>query len=191
MTVLAERYNGKRFNGPNDVVVRSDGSIYFTDPEFGPFDKKPYEQGFEGLYRITPQGQLELLTRNINAPNGLAFSPDEKTLYLAVNSDDIKSWLAFDVLPDGKLGRSRTFFKAEGRGKKNADGLKVDKLGNLYCTGPTGLWVISPAGKHLGWIRPPELAANCAWGDPDGKTLYITAETGLYRIKLKNEGVRP
>ena len=194
LTVLAERFEGKRLNSPNDVVARSDGSLYFTDPPYGlpKQDADPArELPFCGVYRLAG-GKLQLLYKELSRPNGIAFSPDQKTLYVA-NSDAARMiWMRFDVARDGMLRNGKVFYDATGQsGDGGPDGMKVDTRGNLYCTGPGGIWVFSPAGKHLGTIQPPEVAANCAWGGADGKTLYITARTGLYRIRLDVTGVRP
>ena len=199
ITTLADRYDGKRLNSPNDVVVRRrNGDIYFTDPNSvarnNPPDPNNYfkgELGFNGVYRVTSAGKLELLIKDMPYPNGLGFSPDEKKLYIA-NTRPEKFWMVYDVQTDGTLANGKRFLDVnEEPGDGVPDGMKVDRLGNLYATGPGGVLVISPAGKHLGTIPVPEIAANCAWGDADGKTLYITARTGLYRIKLKVAGIRP
>jgi gluconolactonase len=198
ITTLADRYDGKRLNSPNDVVRRRNGDIYFTDPNSvarnNPPDPNNYfktEQGFNGVYRINSAGKLELLTKDVPYPNGIAFSPNEKKLYVANTRPD-KFWMVYDVQADGTLANGKKLLDLT---KETADGvpdgMKVDRLGNLYATGPGGVLVISPDGKHLGTIPVPEIAANCAWGDADGKTLYITARTGLYRIKLKVAGIRP
>jgi gluconolactonase len=186
ITVLAERYQGKRINAPNDVVTRSDGSVYFTDPAFGdtPKDK---ELNFNGVYQIAPDGELVLLMDDRVMPNGLAFSPDESILY--VNDTRERLIRAFDVNPDGTVSNGRVFIKMEGDEPGSPDGMKVDKEGNVYCTGPGGIWVISPDGKALGSIRVPEMASNFAWGDSDWKTLYITARASIYRIRLAIPGV--
>ena len=198
IVTLAEHYDGKRLNSPNDVVYRRNGDIYFTDPNSvarnNPPDPNNYfktEQGFNGVYRITAAGKLELLTKDVPYPNGIAFSPDEKKLYVANTRPD-KFWMVYDVQSDGSLANGKKFLDVtQDTAAGVPDGMKIDRLGNLYATGPGGVLVISPAGKHLGTIRVPEIAANCAWGDADGKTLYITARTGLYRIKLKVPGIRP
>jgi gluconolactonase len=198
IVTLADRYEGKRLNSPNDVVSRRNGDIYFTDPNSvarnNPPDPNNYfktELGFNGVYRITAAGKIELLTKDVPYPNGLAFSPDEKKLYVANTRPD-KFWMVYDVQADGTLANGKKFLDVTQDSAEGVpDGMKMDRLGNLYATGPGGLLVISPQGKHLGTIRVPEIAANCAWGDADGKTLYITARTGLYRIKLKVPGIRP
>jgi gluconolactonase len=192
LTVLADRFQGKRLNSPNDAVYKSDGSLYFTDPPYGLFDEKAKELDFQGVYRISPKGKLQLLNKELTRPNGLAFSPDEKMLYVSNSDPDKKIWMAYDVSADGSLTHGRLFFDvSQEREDGLPDGMKVDTKGNLYCTGPGGIWIFSPQGKHLGTIKPPEVPANCHWGDGDAKTLYMTARTGLYRIRLNIPGIRP
>jgi gluconolactonase len=198
VTTLADRYEGKRFNSPNDVVCRSNGDIYFTDPNSvarrnppDPHNDFKTELGFNGVYRLTAAGKLDLLIKDMPYPNGLAFSPDEKKLYIA-NSRLDKFWMVYDVKADGTLAHGKKFLDVtQEAGEAVPDGMKVDSAGNVYATGPGGVLVISPRGKHLGTIEVPEIPANCAWGEDDGKTLYITARTALYRIKLNVSGVRP
>ncbi len=194
ITVLADRYDGKRLNSPNDLVYRSDGSLYFTDPPFGlpkVFDDPRKELPFSGVYCVK-DGQVKLVSRDLDAPNGLAFSPDEKFLYVNNWNDKKKVILRYDVNQDCTLTNSRLFFDmTDSPGDDALDGLKVDQQGNVYSTGPGGLWVISPEGKQLGLIKGPEDPHNMAWGDDDGKTLYITALTGIYRIRMNVAGVRP
>lgn len=200
ITVLASRYQGKRLNSPNDLVINKIGDIYFTDPPFGllapgqglqDLAKNPLrELDFNGVYRITTGGRIDLMTKDIALPNGLAFSPDEKKLYIANSAG--KTWSVYDVAKDGTLANGRIFYDAEKEtGPGVPDGMKVDTSGNVWATGPDGILVISPQGKLLGTIGFPEVPANCAWGDADGKTLYVTARTGLYRIKTKVAGIRP
>lgn len=192
LTVLADKYQGKRLNSPNDAVYRSDGSLYFTDPPYGLFDEKAKELDFQGIYRLSSGGKLQLLNRELSRPNGLAFSPDEKTLYVANSDPEKKIWMAYDVAADGTLSKGRVFFDVTSETEEGLpDGLKVDAEGHVYCTGPGGVWIFSPDGKHLGSIKPAEVPANCHWGDADGKTLYMTARKGLYRIRLNVEGIRP
>ena len=188
ITVLADNYRGKRLNSPNDVVVKSDGSIYFTDPFYGfPADQER-ELDFQGVYRIAPDGLISLLVDDFGVPNGLAFSPDERILYI----DDSRHQhvRAFDVLSDGSLANGRVLIdmKADARGA--ADGMKVDTTGNLYVTGAGGTWIVSPTGEHLGTIVTPELPENCAFGGPDYKTLFIAARTSIYSIGLKIDGIQ-
>jgi gluconolactonase len=200
LTVLADRYEGKRFSSPNDVVVKSNQDIYFTDPPFGLLNpgqgleealKSPLrELNFNGVFRITPAGKIDAVVKDLALPNGLAFSPDEKLLYVANSAD--KRWSVYDVQPDGTLANGRIFFDAgKETGAGVPDGMKVDTAGNVWAAGPGGILVISPRAKLLGVITFPEVQANCAWGDADGKTLYVTASTGLYRIRTNIAGIRP
>ena len=189
-TVLADRYQGNRFNSPNDLVYKSDGSLYFTDPSYGlqQQDKDPKKElPFSGVFRIAG-GKVTLLIENLPNPNGIAFSPDEHYLYVD-NSEPRRLYMRYDVKPDGTLSAGKVFYDLGSTpGQNGPDGMKVDQKGNVYATGPGGIWILSPAGKHLGTVRVPEPAGNCAWGDPGGKTLYITASTGLYRIHLTIPG---
>jgi gluconolactonase len=194
ITVLADRYEGKRLNSPNDLVYRSDGTLYFTDPPFGlpgTFDDPLKELGFSGVYMVK-EGKVTLLTRDLSGPNGIAFSPDEKYLY--VDNWDLtrKVLMRFEVNPDGTIGRGQVFhdFTSE-REPVALDGIKVDMEGNVYVSAPGGVWILSPKGKALGRIVPPEHDANFAFGDADGKSLYLTASTGLYRIRVEIPGIRP
>ncbi len=192
-TTLAERYDGRRLNSPNDLVIGSDGSIFFTDPPFGlqGFDDSELrELDFNGVYRIWPDGELQLLTRGQNRPNGLALSPDESTLYVANSGGGFAGWMAYDLAAGG-LSNPREFFDITGvEGPGGADGMKVDSAGNVFATGPGGIWVIAPDGTHLGTITPDEALTNVGWGD-DGSTLYITGRTALYRIRLATAGELP
>ena len=189
ISTVVDRYEGKKLNSPNDLVYRSDGSLYFTDPPYGlprQDDDPAKELSFNGVYRLA-NGKLQVIIEDLTRPNGLAFSPDEKTLYVA-NSEKQKVWMRYDVQPDGTVRNGRVFFDVTPSTENGLpDGMKLDAHGNLYCAGPGGVWVFTPEGRHLGTIKTPETPANCNWGD-DGKTLYITAETGLYRIKLAVEG---
>jgi len=192
LTTLVDRYEGHRLNSPNDLAYASDGSLYFTDPPYGLAgqDASPLrELDFNGVYRLHPQGELELLWPEMSRPNGIALSPDERVLYVA-NSDAAEMvWMAFDVGPDG-LSNPRVFHDATGLQNGAADGLKVDLQGNLFATGPSGVWVFRPDGTHLGTIQPDEVPANVGWGD-DGQSLYMTARTGLYRVRLTTQGALP
>lgn len=195
ITVLADRFEGKKLNSPNDAVYKSNGDLYFTDPPYGfaTEDKDPAKElPFNGVFRLTAAGKLEALVKDMTRPNGLAFSPDEKKLYVANSDPARKLWMVYDVKADGTLANGKVFFDAN---KEKADGLpdgmKVDTKGNIYATGPGGVMVFNPAGKHIGTIAPTEGPANCGWGDADGKTLYMTAKTGLYRVKLNIPGVHP
>lgn len=190
ISTVVDRYQGKRLNSPNDLVYRSDGSLYFTDPPYGlpGGDKDPKKElSFNGVYRLAG-GKLQLLIRDLTRPNGIAFSPDEKTLYVANSDPERKIWMRYDVHPDGTVGNGSVLFDVTSQKEEGLpDGMKVDEQGNLYCSGPGGIWIYSPDGKHLGTIKPPETPANCGWGE-DGKTLFMTARTGLYRIKLAVAG---
>ncbi|WP_345270442.1 SMP-30/gluconolactonase/LRE family protein [Nibrella viscosa] len=195
LTVLADNHQGKRFNSPNDLTYRSDGALYFTDPPYGLpkfFDDPRKELSFSGVYCVI-NGQVKLVSTDLKGPNGLAFSPDEKYLY--VDNWDItdirttKVIMRYEVKSDGSLVNGKVFFNMNQAPEEEAlDGLKVDNQGNLFVSGPGGVWIISPAGKHLGTLKSPELPANFAFGDADGKTLYLAARTGLYRIRLSSGG---
>jgi len=196
LTVLADHYEGKRFNSPNDLVYKSDGALYFTDPPFGLpkfFDDPRRELPYSGVFRVSPDGQkIDLLTKELSGPNGLAFSPDEKYFYVDNWDEKKKVVLRFEVNPDGTLADREVFFDmTSADGEDALDGMKVDQKGNLYVSGPGGIWILSPQGKHLGTIAGPEHPHNFAWGDDDGRTLYLCAQTGLYRIRLKIPGIRP
>jgi gluconolactonase len=185
LTVLASSYDGKKLNSPNDIVVRSDGTIYFTDPPYG-IREEQKELPFQGVYKISPEGKLTLLAQDFDRPNGIALSPDEKTLYV---DDSARLHVrAFAVAPDGSISHGRILAELKSARQGVPDGMKVDRKGNLYVTGPGGVWVFDKRGKHLGTILMAELPANCGWGDADYRTLYLTARTGLYRIRLKIPG---
>jgi gluconolactonase len=194
ITVLADRYEGMRLNSPNDLVYRSDGTLFFTDPPFGlpKFHNDPRrELPYTGVYALM-NGKLKLVSNDLTGPNGLAFSPDETYLYVTNWDAKKKVVMRYEVACDASLVNGRVFFDmTDAPGEEALDGIKVDKKGNLYVSGPGGLWIISPEGKHLGMIVGPELAANFAWGGDDGQTLYLTARTGLYRVRLKVPGIRP
>jgi len=194
LTVLADRYDGKRLNSPNDAVFHSNGWLYFTDPPYGLAgqDVDPdKELGFNGIYRVSPEGEVELLVHDQTRPNGLGLSPDERTLYVANSDRSDKVWYAYDVLEDGTLASGRVFYDVNDQEAPGAaDGMAIDRNGNLFATGPGGIWVISPDGTHLGSIQPDEVPANAGWGD-DGNTLYMTGRTGLYRIRLNTGGAIP
>jgi gluconolactonase len=194
LTVLADRFEGKRLNSPNDLVYRSDGTLYVTDPPFGlpKFFKDPRKElAFSGVFAVK-DGKIALVSKDLSGPNGLAFSPDEKFFYVDNWDDNKKIVMRYEVQPDGSLKNGKLFFDMTSAGTEDAcDGMKIDKAGNLYVSGPRGLWIISPEGKHLGTIIGPKHPHNFAWGDADGKTLYLCARSGLYRIKLNIEGIRP
>ena len=189
-TVLADRYQGKRLNSPNDVVIGPDGAIYFTDPTSDlPKDQKQ-ELDFKGVFRLDANGEVRLLTKELTEPNGLAFSPDGKRLY--VDDSTQRNIRVYDFQPDGTLRNGRIFGEEPGgKGDGVPDGMRVDMAGNLYVTGPGGIWIWSSDGRHLGTIIVPEQPANLAWGDSDWKTLYITATTSLYKIKTNATGFVP
>ena len=204
ITVLADSYQGKKLSSPNDLVYRSDGSLYFTDPPYGlptQSDNDPLkETPVNGVYRIPNARQqkpgappdrdkLQLIIKDLPRPNGIAFSPDEKTLYVADTQK--KSWMSYPVNSDGLVGPGKVLLDCSAdKTPGSPDGIRVDKKGNIYGSGPGGVWIISPEGKHLATIKVPEVVSNVAWGDADGKTLYITGSTSIYRIKLSASGVR-
>jgi gluconolactonase len=191
---LVDSYEGKRLNSPNDAVYKSNGDLYFTDPPYGlpkNYDDPRRELDFCGVYRLAADGHVTLLTKDMTRPNGIAFSPDEKILYVAQSDPAAAIWRAFEVKDDGTLGASRVFFDAtawatEGR-KGLPDGMDVDAAGNLFATGPGGVHIFAPDGTLLGTLETGEATANVAWGD-DGSTLYITADMYLVRIKLTTKG---
>jgi gluconolactonase len=189
---IAELYNGKRLNRPNDVVVKSDGTIYFSDPPYGknpgePTNPADIEQPCNGVYRVLTNGVLELVADDFERPNGLAFSPDESILY--IDDSARRHVRAFDVLPDGTLANSRIIADLDHPQPGSPDGMKIDVQGNLYVAGATGVWVFTPEGEHLGVIVTPERPANLAWGDADRQTLYVTARTSLFRFRTHIPGI--
>ena len=188
---IASHYQGKRLNSPNDVVVKSDGSIYFTDPPYGLSAaygvESEKELDFQGVYRLSPNGDtLMLLIDDFDRPNGICFSPDESILY--INDTERMHVRAFDVQSDGTIANGRVFGEEEGDTGK-PDGMKADIHGNVYLTGPDGIWVFAPDGTHLGIILVPERSANLAWGGEGWKSLFITASTSVYRVECKVTGV--
>jgi gluconolactonase len=192
---LVDNYEGRRLNSPNDVAIKSNGDLYFTDPPYGlprNIDDPRRELDFCGVYRLGRDGKLTLLTRELSRPNGIAFSPDEKTLYVA-NSDPKRAiWMAYPVNADGTIGQGRVFKDVSsmvGKHKGLPDGLKVDNAGNLWATGPGGVHIYAPDGTLLGRIETGEATANCAWGD-DGSTLYVTADMYLCRLRTTTKGAR-
>ncbi|MGA2858747.1 MAG: SMP-30/gluconolactonase/LRE family protein [Candidatus Sulfotelmatobacter sp.] len=188
--VLADRYQGKRFNSPNDVIVGPDGSLYFTDPTLDLVAGEKQEIPFQGVYRLDEAGNVRLLTRDLTQPNGLAFSPDGKKFY--VDDSEQRNIRVYDVAPDGSLTNGRIFGEEPG-GKNEGvpDGIKVNDKGDLFITGPKGIWVWDANGNHLGTIVMPEQPANLAWGGPQYDTLYITATTSVYRLATKTHGFVP
>jgi gluconolactonase len=193
ITALARYYKYRRFNSPNDLVFRANGDLYFTDPPYGleGLNQDPKKELFDnGVYRLSPGGELDLLVDDLTFPNGLAFSPDQSRLYVAVSDSNRPAIMVYDVTPDGHLGHGRVFFDAAplAPGRKGLpDGLKVDRVGNLFATGPGGVLVITPAGKLLGILNTGEATANCAWGN-DGSVLYITADMFLCRLQTSTRG---
>ena len=192
-SVVVEQYEGGQLNSPNDAVYSSDGSLYFTDPPYGLEgleDSPMRELDFNGIYRLSPDGELELLVRDQSRPNGIALSPDKRTLYVANSDAENKVWMAYDIDEEG-ASNGRVFYDVNDQTAAGAaDGMKVDLAGNIFATGPGGVWIFAPDGTHLGTIMPGEVTANVGWGD-DGRTLYMTASTGLYRIRLSTEGSIP
>lgn len=193
-TSLADKFEGKRFNSPNDLVVRSNGDFYFTDPPYGleGLNKSPIKElPYNGVYRVTANGEVSLVVKDLTFPNGIALSPDEKTLYVAVSDSQKPHVMAYDVQADGSVANGRVFFDAtplkESGRKGSCDGMKVDARGNVWTTGPGGVIILSPDGKHLGSVLTNQATGNCAWGD-DGSTLYITADMFLVRVKTNVRG---
>ncbi len=205
ITILADTFEGKPLNSPNDLAYKSDGSLYFTDPPYGlptQQDNDPEKKLIvNGVYRILgardhaagappDHSKLQLLIKDLQRPNGIAFSPDEKVLYVS-NSGPPK-WMQYHVKPDGTVGEGKLLFDPAGeKGVGGPDGIKVDRKGNVWGSGPGGVWILSPAGKHIGTIPVPERVGNLAWGERDGKTLFIVASTSVYRIRTKVGGIKP
>ena len=189
--ILADHYEGKKLNSPNDVIVGPDGALYFTDPTLDLVAGEKQEIPFQGVYRLDDKGNLRLLTKDLTQPNGLAFSPDGKHFY--VDDSEKKNIRVYDVATDGSLTNGRIFGEEPPSGKHEGvpDGIKVDKMGNLFITGPKGIWVWDASGNHLGTIIMPEQPANLNWGDKDYHTLYITATTSVYRLETKTQGFVP
>jgi gluconolactonase len=194
ITVLADRFESKRFNSPNDLVYRSDGTLFVTDPPFGlprVFADPRKELEWSGVFALAPSGELRVVTRELSGPNGVALSPDERWLYVGNWDEKKKVVMRYELAADGSARRGELFFDLTAApGEDAIDGVKVDRLGNVYVSGPGGLWVISAAGRHLGTIKAPRHIHNMAWGD-DGRTLYLCARDSLYRMKLGVEGVLP
>ena len=188
--ILADRFEGKRFNSPNDVVIGPDEAVYFTDPTLDLVKGEKQEIPFQGVYRLDDKGKVRLLTKDLSQPNGLAFSPDGKHFY--VDDSEQKNIRVYDVERDGSLSNGRVFAEEPGGPHEGVpDGIKVDQIGNIFVTGPKGIWVWDPQGHHLGTIAMPEQPANLAWGDKDYRTLYITATTSVYRLRTKARGFVP
>lgn len=192
MIVLASHYRDKELNSPNDIVVKSDGAIYFSDPTYGRIREdvgvpRELQLGFRGVYRVAGEGApAQLLADDFEQPNGLCFSLDEKTLFI---NDTVRGHVrVFDVGPDGTLTGGRIWAELTGEGEGRPDGMKIDSAGNLYCTGPGGVHVLDPNARCLGVIRTPERMTNIAWGDDDLRSLYMTGITALYRVRIKVPG---
>jgi gluconolactonase len=195
-TTLADRYQGKRLNSPNDLIYRSNGDLYFTDPPYGLVglnDNPTKEQEVNGVYRLTPSGELTRIISDLTFPNGVAFSPDEKTLYVAVSDPERPVWMAYPIQEDGGVGPGRVLYDATPllrAGKEGSpDGMAIDRAGNLFGAGPGGIVVISPEGRLLGTIPVESRTSNCTFGD-DGSMLYITADMNVFRIRLNTKGAR-
>ncbi len=191
-TTIADKYDGKRFNSPNDVTVHSSGAVYFTDPAYG-LERRGAGSGkeleYQGVYRVTPDGAVTLLTKDLSAPNGIAFSPDEKTLYVG-NTGQPSVLTAYPVKEDGTIGEGKTLLDARQMTPRRAggfDGMKIDAHGNIFTAGPGGILVVTPEGKHLGTFITGQPTANCAFGE-DGSTLFITSNHQLLRVRLTTKG---
>ena len=193
-STIADRYEGARFNSPNDAVFHPNGDLYFTDPPYGmvkQFEDPARELPYQGVFRRHRNGAVSLLTRDMTRPNGLGFSPNAKAFYVSQSDPAAPIWRAFDVRPDGSLGASRILFDASSLAKTRRglpDGLKVDTEGNLFATGPGGVLILTPDGRHLGTILTGQATGNCAFGD-DGRTLYMTADMYVMRVRLKARGL--
>jgi gluconolactonase len=193
-STVVDRFQGARFNSPNDLVFHSNGDLYFTDPPYGLIkqaEDPARDMNYQGVFRRSAGGEVTLVTREMTRPNGIAFSPDEKKLYVAQSDPEAPIWRVFDAAADGSFKSSRIFFDASALSKTRKglpDGMKVDAAGNLFATGPGGVLVLSAAGKHLGTILTGQATGNCAFGD-DGRTLYITADMYLMRVRLRTKGL--
>jgi gluconolactonase len=191
-TILADHFEGKKLNSPNDVVIGPDGAIYFTDPTLDLVKGEKQELDFQGVFRLDDKGGLTLLTKDLTQPNGLAFSPDGKKFYVDDDDKAQRNIRVYDVGANGTLSDGRIFGDEHGEEHEGVpDGIRVDTTGNLYITGPKGIWVWDPEGHHLGTIEMPEQPANLTWGDNDYQTLYITATTSVYRLRMKAKGFVP
>jgi len=187
LTVVVDNYNGKRLNSPNDLAIKSDGSIYFTDPPFGVSDEDK-ELDFSGVYRYSEDNGLQLLIDDFDLPNGIVFSPDESRLY--VNDSQHGHIRVFDVKEDGSLANGKIFAEMQSDAEGAADGMKVDTEGNLYSTGPGGLWIFSPEGELLRQVETPDRVTNLAWGGSDGSNLYLTAPNAVYKLETNKKGMQ-
>jgi len=186
ITVLADGWDGKKLNCPNDVVVRRDGTIYFTDPYWKFPPGSVQELSFQGVFGITPEGKLFLAAKDFGLPNGIALSPDEKTLYIGDTAK--RELVAFDVSADGLLSARRLLAQLRSKETGAVDGMKVDECGNIWTTGPGGIWVFNKSGAHLGTIRPPAIPGNCAWGDRVYRSLYMATPSAIYKIRTRVRG---
>jgi len=192
---VVDKFDGKKFNSPNDLCIAKDGTIYFTDPPYGMVKKENdpnREIDFCGVFCLRPDGEVVIVDQELPRPNGIALSPDEKILYVAQSHGPAPIYQAYDIAGDGSFGKGRVIFNAKHLQDRPGapDGIKVDTQGNIWGTGPGGVLIISPEGKHLGTILTGERTANCAFGGPDGKTLYMTADGFLMRIRTNAEGAR-
>ena len=189
-TVLADNYNGQRLNRPNDVVRKSDGSLYFTNPGLQRLDPEDIEMPFNSVHRIHPDGRVEVVVPGFEYPNGLAFSPDETVLYVA-NTRPGQYIIAYDIDDGGAVSGVRHFADMPSEVNTNGvpDGMKVDSEGRVYCTGPDGCWVFDPSGELMGLIHLPEFPANCAWGGEDNRTMFFTANTSIYSLRMRTPGI--
>jgi gluconolactonase len=189
-TTLADRYDGKRFNSPNDAVFNSKGELFFTDPPYGLAQQEndpSKELDYQGVFRVDTSGTVHLLTDELTRPNGLAFSPDESKLYVANSDPERAIWMVYDMQEDGSLVNGKVFYDATdkvAREKGLPDGMKVDDAGNIYATGPGGVWVFSPEGEQIGLVRTGQATSNCAF-NADKSILYITADMYIMRLSLK------
>ncbi len=189
-TVLADHFEGKKLNSPNDVVIGPDGAIYFTDPTLDLVKGETQEIPYQGVYRLDDSGKVTLLTKDLTQPNGLAFSPDGKRLYIDDSAE--KNIRVYDVQSDGTLANGRVFGDEKGnKGEGVPDGMRVDRKGNIFVTGPKGIWVWDPQGHHIGTIVVPEQPANLTWGGAHYDTLYITATHSVYKLRTKTKGFVP
>jgi gluconolactonase len=190
-TVLADRWNNQRLNRPNDVIGKSDGSLYFTNPGRERLDPSTVEMAFNSVHRIRPDGTVDCVIPHFDYPNGLAFSPDERLLYVA-NTRPGQYIRVYDVNADGTVAHGRHFADMPSPDATHGvpDGMKVDMEGRVYCTGPGGCWVFDPAGTLIGVIQLPEYPANCAWGGPENQTMFFTANTSIYSLRMKTPGTR-
>lgn len=192
-TSLADNYQGKRFNSPNDLVIAKSGTLFFTDPPYGMKKGTEPDAPYHGIYRLGTDGKVSLIIEDIRWPNGIALSQDQKTLFIAVSDKDANRIMAYDLQEDGSVKNGRVFFNAQplksNERKGGCDGMKVDTQGNIWTTGPGGVLIISPKGQHLGTILTGQNTGNCAWGGPEKDTMYITADMFLLRVKTQVNGL--